>query len=87
VLNIRWFKPIGIERPSSRPTSTISSSASSVSCATVVLMLTRKRGVGLARGRLQCCAGPADPRSNVPFTPRALSCISPGPSIDDADCA
>ena len=29
---------------------------------------------------------PSDVRWNVPFTPRALSCSSPGPSIETETC-
>ena len=48
-------------------------------------MLTRS---GACRFRAASCRlrNPLAVRSNVPFTPRALSCISPGPSIDTLMC-
>ncbi len=52
---------------------------------TVVLMLTR-RGACLRRAASCSRLSPAQVRSNVPFRPRALSCISPGPSIDTLMC-
>ena len=84
VLNIRWFRPIA-STPSSSATSTIWSSASRLSCATVVLMLTRS-GACLRRAASCSRRSPAAVRSNVPFTPRAPSCSSPGPSIDTLMC-
>ena len=84
VLYIRWLSPMA-STPSSPATSTIWSSASRLSCATVVLMLTRS-GACLRRAASCSRRRPAHVRSNVPFRPRATSCSSPGPSIETLMC-
>ena len=64
VLNIRWLRPMA-STPSSSATSTIWSSASRLSAATVVLMLTRS-GAPVRRAASCSRRRPAAVRSNVP---------------------